>query len=264
MTVAAMHPVHDSVTMLRRRLLHLRRYPSLTAMLVGQPVLFLFLFVWVFGGTLGDGLGAPAGGRAEYLHFLVPGILVQAVASIAMGTAVSVAMDNKGGIIARFRTMAIAPSSVLTGHVLGALVQSALAVVVALSAAIAMGYRTDLGLVDAGAAIGLIALLSLALTWLTVAFGLAAKSVESASNAPMILVLLPFVGSGFVPTDSMPGALRVFAEHQPFTAIIDALRGTLDGATVGSDLALAAGWCIALIALGWWLAVRAYNDRRAG
>ena len=260
----ALHPVQDSLTMLRRRLLHLRRYPSLTGMLVGQPVLFLLLFVWVFGGTLGDGLGAPAGGREEYLHFLVPGILVMAVSSIAMGTAVSVAMDNKGGIIARFRTMAIAPSSVLTGHVLGALVQSALAVVVSLAVAFGMGYRTDAGLVDAIATIGLIALLALALTWLTVAFGLAAKSVESASNAPMLLVLLPFVGSGFVPTDSMPAGLRWFADHQPFTPIIDALRGLLDGAPDGGDLALAAGWCVALIAVGWWLAVRAYAEEQAG
>lgn len=263
-TTTEVRPVQDSMTMLRRRLLHLRRYPSLTGMLVGQPVLFLLLFVWVFGGTLGDGLGTAAGGRAEYLHFLVPGILVMAVASIAMGTAVSVAMDNKGGIIARFRTMAIAPSAVLTGHVLGALVQSALAVLVSIGVAVAMGYRTAAGAVDAVAAIGLVALLALALTWLTVAFGLAAKSVESASNAPMILVLLPFVGSGFVPTDSMPAGLRFFADHQPFTAIIDALRGTLDGATAGGDLALAVGWCAGLIALGWWLALRAYTREQAG
>lgn len=264
MTAASLHPVRDSMTMLRRRLLHLRRYPSLTGMLVGQPVLFLLLFVGVFGGTLGDGLGAPGGGRAEYLHFLVPGIVVMAVASIAMGTAVAVAMDNKGGIIARFRTMAIAPSSVLTGHVLGALVQSALAVVVSMGVAFAMGYRTDAGLIDAVATAGLIALLALALTWLTVAFGLAAKSVESASNGPMILVLLPFVGSGFVPTDSMPAGVRFFADHQPFTAVIDALRSLLDGAPDGSDLLTAGLWCAVLIAVGWWLALRAYARGQAG
>lgn len=259
----ATHPVQDSMTMLRRRLLHLRRYPSLTVMLVGQPILFLLLFVGVLGGTLGDGLGLPSGGRAEYLHFLVPGILVMAVASVAVGTAVSVAMDARGGIIARFRTMAIAPSSVLTGHVLGALVQSAIAVGLSLLVAAALGYRSDAGLADALEAALLLGLLALALTWLTVAFGLAAKSVESASNLPMVLMLLPFLGSGFVPTDSMPTGLRWFADHQPFTAAIDALRHLLDGSAAGSDLLAAAGWALGLTAVGWVLAVRTYAAERA-
>ena len=263
MTATTLHPVHDSMTMLRRRLLHLRRYPSLTVMLVGQPVLFLVLFVGVLGGTLGDGLGPGVGGRAQYLHFLVPGIIVMAVSSVAVGTAVSVAMDAKSGIIARFRTMAIAPSSVLTGHVLGALVQSAIAVVISTGVAVAMGYRPHAGVADGLVAIALVAMLALALTWLTVAFGLAAKTVESASNLPMLLVLLPFLGSGFVPTDSMPAGLRWFADHQPFTAVIDALRGLLDGRMRGSDLAVAASWCVALTAIGWALAVRTYAAERA-
>jgi ABC-2 type transport system permease protein len=263
MTTVLLHPVQDSKTMLRRRLLHLRRYPSLTIMLVGQPVLFLLLFVSVFGGTLGNGLGPAAGGRAEYLHFLVPGILVMAVSSVAMGTAVSVAMDHKGGIIARFRTMAIAPSAVLTGHVLGALIQSALAVAVSAAVAVALGYRPDAGAVDAVAVVLVLGLLALALTWLTVTFGLAAKSVESASNLPAILVLLPFLGSGFVPTDSMPTGLRWFADHQPFTAVIDALRSLLDGAADTSDVAVAVAWCVGLSALGWVLAVRTYGAERA-
>lgn len=255
----------DSMTMTRRRLLHLRRYPSLTLMLVGQPVLFLLLFVTVFGGTLGDGLGGGAvqGGRAEYLHFLVPGILVMAIASVAMGTAIAVAMDMKGGIVARFRTMAIAPSAVLTGHVLGALVQSAIAVIVSFGVAVAMGYRPDAGLADAVVIVALLGLLAFALTWLTVLFGLVAKSVESASNLPMILVLLPFIGSGFVPTDSMPAGLRWFAENQPFTAVIDALRSLLDGAAAGSDVVVALAWGIGLSALGWVVSVRTYGAERA-
>jgi ABC-2 type transport system permease protein len=263
MTATTLHTVQDSMTMLRRRLLHLRRYPTLTVMLVGQPALFLLLFAGVFGGTLGNGLGSVAGGRAEYLHFLVPGIVVMAVSTVAVGTAVAVAMDAKGGIIARFRTMAIAPSSVLTGHVLGALVQSALAVVVSVAVAVAMGYRPDAGPLDLLVTAGLIGLLALALTWLMVAFGLAAKSVESASNLPMLLMLMPFLGSGFVPTDSMPAGLRLFADHQPFTAVIDALRRLLDGAAPGSDLAVAAVWCVGLTVVGWGLAVRTYAAERA-
>jgi ABC-2 type transport system permease protein len=251
-------------------------------MLVGQPVLFLVLFVSVFGGTLGDGLpgagtenpaataanpaatAAIEGGRAGYLHFLVPGILVMAIASVALGTAVSMAMDNTSGIIARFRTMAIAPSSVLTGHVLGAMVQSAIAVVVSAAVAVAMGYRPDVGAVDMLVATAVLALLALALTWLTVYFGLAAKSVETASNTPMFLVILPFLGSGFVPTDSMPAGLRWFADHQPFTYAIDAVRGLLDGAGNGTDIGISIAWCVALTGLGWALAVRKYAAERTG
>ncbi len=262
MTATTPHPVQDSLTMLRRRLLHLRRYPSLTVMLVGQPILFLLLFVGVLGGTLGDGLGGAGGGRGEYLHFLVPGIIVMAVASVAVGTAVSVAMDAQSGIIARFRTMAIAPSSVLTGHVLGALVQSALAVVLSVLVAVAMGYRPDAGIAEALVVVALVAALAFALTWLTVAFGLAAKSVESASNLPMVLMLLPFLGSGFVPTADMPSGLRWFAEHQPFTAVIDALRALLDGSSSGSDLGVALAWCAGLTVVGWALAVRTYAAER--
>jgi ABC-2 type transport system permease protein len=261
---APLHPIADSMTMLRRRLLHLRRYPSLTIMLVGQPVLFLLLFVSVFGGTLGNGLNAGGGGRHEYLHFIVPGIFVIAVASVAVGTAVAVAMDMTGGIINRFRTMAIAPSAVLTGHVLGALAQSALAVGVSAIVAIAVGYRSDAGLADAAMAAVVLTMLALALTWLTVAFGLAAKSVESASNLPMVLVLLPFLGSGFVPTESMPAGLRFFAEHQPFTVVIDALRGLLDGAAAARDVVAALAWCAGLAVLGWRLSVRQYARERAG
>jgi ABC-2 type transport system permease protein len=167
------------------------------------------------------------------------------------------------GIISRFRTMAIAPSSILTGHVVGALVQSAMAIGVSAGLAVAMGYRPDLGLLDAIGAIGLLGALALALTWLTVAFGLAAKSVESASNLPMVLMLLPFLGSGFVPTDSMPGWLRAFADHQPFTAVIDALRGLLDGSAATGDLTAAWAWCAGLVAVGWWLAVRKFDADRA-
>jgi ABC-2 type transport system permease protein len=261
---ATAHPISDSMTMLRRRLLHLRRYPSLTIMLVGQPVLFLLLLVSVFGGTLGNGLGSGVGGRREYLHFIVPGILVIAVASVAVGTAVAVAMDMTGGIINRFRTMAIAPSAVLTGHVLGALSQSALAVAVSATVAFGVGYRSNAGLADAGTAALVLAMLALSLTWLTVAFGLASKSVESASNLPMVLVLLPFLGSGFVPTESMPAGLRWFAEHQPFTVVIDALRGLLDGAASSGDVAAALAWCAVLAVLGWRLSVRQYARERAG
>ncbi|WP_109506963.1 ABC transporter permease [Nocardioides speluncae] len=247
------YAVRDSVTMLRRNLLHWVRYPSLAIMLVAQPILFLLLFVYVFGGTMGAGLpGAPTGAdRTDYLEYITPGILIMAVASVALGTAISVAMDMTGGIIARFRTMDIAKVSVLTGHVLGAVLKSLVAVVVTLGFAVLLGYRSDASVGEWLAAFGLIVLLTFALTWLTVGMGLAADSVETASNTPMFLVLLPFISSGFVPTDEMPWGLRHFAENQPFTPMIDSLRALTSGHSPGNDLWLAIGWAVLIAALGY-------------
>ena len=251
----------DSTTMLRRNLKHAVRYPVLTLMVGGIPVVLLLLFVFVFGGTLGAGLGGVSGGRAEYMEFLTPGILVLAIASAAQGTAIAVAMDMNEGIIARFRTMSIARASVLTGHVVGAVVQTAIGLVFVVVVALLVGFRPDATVVEWLAATGLLVLVSFALSWLSVAMGLAAKTVEGASNLPMPLILLPFLGSGFVPTESMPPGLRWFAEYQPFTPIIDTLRGLLTGAAIGSSAVLAVAWCAA-IALGGYLWARSCYDRR--
>jgi len=258
---ALAYTLTDSTTMLRRNLKHAVRYPVLTLMVAGIPIVLLLLFVFVFGGTLGAGLGGITGGRAEYAEFLTPGILVLAVASAAQGTAITVAMDMNEGIIARFRTMSIARASVLTGHVVGAVVQTMIGLVPVVAVALLIGFRPDAGVVEWLAAIGLLVLTSFALSWLSVAMGLAAKSVESASNLPMPLILLPFLGSGFVPTGSMPAGLRWFAEYQPFTPIIDTLRGLLTGAAIGSSAVLAVGWC-AILALVGYVWGRARYDRR--
>jgi len=251
----------DTATMLRRRLRHLIRYPSLTISLIGLPVVFLLLFVYVFGGTLGAGLGGGSGGRAEYTDYLLPGILLFTICAAAQGTAISIAMDLNSGIIARFRTMAIARSSVLTGHVLGSTAQTLLGEVVVLGVAVAVGARPTAGPSDWLVAAGLVLLVTLALTWLSVALGLASKSVESASNAPQLLILLPFLSSGFVPTDSLPGWMSWFAEHQPFTPVIEALRHLLYGGPLGSDLAVAVGWCLAAGLLAWAWARTLYARR---
>ncbi len=253
--------VRDSVTMLRRNLLHWIRYPSLAIMLVAQPIAFLLLFVYVFGGTLGAGLpGVPGvGDRSDYLVFITPGILIMAVASVALGTAIEVALDMTGGIIARFRTMDIAKVSVLTGHVLGAVFKTLFAVAVTLACATLLGYRSDAGPVGWLMAIGLLVLMAFAMTWLTVGMGLAADSVETASNTPIFLVMLPFLSSGFVPTDSMPWGLRQFAEHQPFTSMIDSLRALTSGADAGSDLWLALGWCVLIAVVGYLWSRRLYT-----
>ncbi|MDG3014286.1 ABC transporter permease [Speluncibacter jeojiensis] len=258
-TTALARPGRDAATMLRRNLRRMIRYPSLTVMLVGMPVVFLLLFVYVFGGTLGAGLGTAADGatgRAAYVDFLAPAILVMTIASAVQGTSISVASDMTTGIIARFRTMAISRTAVLTGHVVGSVIQTLLAMAVVLAVALAVGFRPAAGIDGWLGAIGLLVAFTVSLTWLSVAFGLVAKSVETASNLPMILLLLPFLGSAFVPVDSMPTALRWFAEYQPFTPVIDTVRGLLvDRPVDGTTSVLAIAWCVA-IGVGGYLWAR--------
>lgn len=257
------YALRDSATMLRRRLVHMRRYPSMTVMLIGMPLVFLLLFVYVFGATLGTGIAGASGGRAAYLDYVMPGILAMTVASVAQGTAISVAMDMTGGVIARFRTMAIARVSVLTGHVAGALVQTALALAVVVGVALLLGFAPTAGPSQWLAAVGLLVVFTVALTWLTVALGLAAPNVETASNTPMLLVFLPFLGSGFVPTDSLPAGLRWFAEYQPFTPVIETLRGLLLGTPIDDEGVLAVGWSAVLALGGYAWAKSLYNRERS-
>lgn len=256
---ALSYAVTDSATMLRRQFRHMLRYPSLTLFLAGMPVVFLLLFVYVFGGTLGDGLGGPSGGRAEYVNYVTPGIVLLTVAGAATATAVSVATDMTEGIVARFRTMAIARVSVLTGHVLGSMLRTLLSMAIVVGAGLLIGFRPTAGPGEWVLAAGLLALVVLAITWLAVAFGLVAGNAETASNLPMPLLLLPFLGSGFVPTDSMPVGLRWFAEYQPFTPIIETLRGLLMGTPIGSSGIAAVGWCAGIALVGYLWARKLFN-----
>ena len=256
------YTLSDSRVMLRRNLKHQLRYPSLTVMLIGIPIVILLLFVYVFGGQLGAGLG-PHEGRSAYLNYVVPGLMLITVASAVQGTAIMVAMDMTGGIIDRFRTMAIARASVLTGHVLGSLIQTLLAVGVLIGVAFGLGFHSSAGPLHWLAAIGIVALFAFALIWLAVALGLAAKSVETASNSPMILLLLPFLGSGFVPTATMPTGLRQFAEYQPFTPVTDTARGLLTGGATDGHAIAAIAWSIGIAVVAYLWAIRLYNRRRA-
>jgi ABC-2 type transport system permease protein len=206
----------------------------------------------VFGGTLGAGLGGASGGRAEYVNYVAPAIILMTVTATVQGTAISIAMDMTEGIIARFRTMHIARVSVLTGHVLGSVIQAMLSLAIVIGVALLVGFRPAAGLGAWLATAGFLVVVTFALVWLSVALGQVSKSVETASNLPMPLVLLPFLGSGFVPTDSMPDGLRWFAEYQPFTPIIETLRGLLMDKPIGNNAWIALVWC-ALIALGGYL-----------
>ena len=257
--------VRDSRTMLRRDVRRLVRYPSMTLLLVGMPIVFLLLFVYVFGGQLGAGLGSSlAGGhtgRRGYLNYLTPGLLLVTVASAVQGTAIVVAMDMTSGIIDRFRTMAIARSAVLTGHVLAAMIQTLVSLAVVLGVALALGFRPTANPIRWLATIGVLALFALALVWLATALGLAAKSVETASNTPMFLALLPFLGSGFVPSSTMPAGLRQFARYQPFTPVTETVRGLLTGTHIGMNAAGAVAWSAGIALLSYLWAMRLYRSR---
>jgi len=264
---ALAYTVGDSTTMLRRNLRRLQRYPSLTLMLAGMPIVFLLLFVYVFGGQLSHGLSANLSGgrsgRAGYLNYVTPGILLVTVAAAVQGTAIVVAMDMTSGIIDRFRTMAIARSAVLTGHVLASLIQTLASIGVVLGVAVALGFRPDGGALASLAAIGLLALFAFALIWLATALGLAAKSVETASNTPMFLTFLPFLGSSFVPASSMPAGLRQFAHYQPFTPATETLRGLLTGTPIGANGIIALGWSVGIALASYLWARRLYANRRS-
>ena len=257
------HALVHARIMLRRSLRHMQRYPSLTLMVTLMPLVFLLLFVYVFGGTLGSGLGggsgAAHGGRSAYANYVAPAIILLAVAAAAQGTAIAVAQDMTEGIIARFRTMAVARSSVLTGHVVGATIQTLIGVVVVTAAAIAVGFRPHANAAEWLAAFGVVLLLTFAVTWLCVGLGLSAKSVETASNSPMFLILLPFLGSGFVPTASLPTAIRWFAEYEPFTPVNETLRGLLTGTKIGDNLVITIAWCVATAVLSYVWSRRLYE-----
>ncbi|MBV1936692.1 ABC transporter permease [Streptomyces sp. BV286] len=245
--------VRDSSTMLRRNLLHARRYPSLTLNLLLTPVMLLFLFVYVFGGVMSAGIGDGGADRSEYIAYLLPGILMMTIGGTTIGTAVSVSTDMSEGIIARFRTMAIHRGSVLVGHVLGSVLQCVMSVVLVGAVGLAIGFRsTDATVLEWLAAFGLLVLFALALTWIAVGMGLVSPNAEAASNNAMPLIFLPLISSTFVPIDAMPGWFQPVAEYQPFTPAIETLRGLLLGTEIGHNGWLAVVWCLALTALGYF------------
>jgi ABC-2 type transport system permease protein len=252
--------VRDSSTMLRRNLLHARRYPSLTLNLLLTPVMLLLLFVYIFGDAMSAGLGGGAD-RSDYIAYLVPGLLLMTIGSTTIGTAVSVSTDMTEGIIARFRTMAIHRGSVLIGHVIGSVLQCVMSVVLVGAVAVAIGFRsTDATVLEWVAAFGLVTLFALALTWIAVGMGLVSPSAEAASNNAMPLIFLPLISSTFVPLHSMPGWFQPIAEYQPFTPAIETLRGLLLGTPIGHNGWLAIAWCVGLAVLGYFWSASKFNS----
>ena len=248
--------VRDSATMTRRVLRHVLRYPVTLVVAVAVPVLLLLLFVGVFGA-----LKSSLGAHASYIDYVMPGIIAMTAGYGSSVTAQAVNRDSTEGIIARFRTMAISPTSMLNGYIVSALARTLVSAALVIAVSIGLGYRPTADVGRWLAAAGVIILLVLALTWLAVPFGLAAKTAEGLTGFVLIVQLLPFISSAFVPTGQMSGSVRWFAEHEPFTPVIDTLRGLLTGGPIGSNGITAVAWCAGLALAGYvWARVLSRRD----
>ena len=248
------HAFSDTAVMLGRSLRHIFRSMDTIITVTIMPIAFMLLFVYVFGGAIQTG-------TSNYVNYLLPGILLIAIASGISYTAFRLFGDVQGGLFERFHTMPITRSAVLWGHVLTSLVSNAISLLVIIVVALIMGFRSPAGILAWLAVAGILGLFTLALTWIAVIPGLTAKSVDGASAFSYPLIFLPFISSAFVPTETMPLAIRVFAENQPVTAIVDAIRSLLSNQEVGSNIWVALAWCLGIMIVAYIFAMRSYKRR---
>ncbi|MEV0949643.1 ABC transporter permease [Promicromonospora sp. NPDC050249] len=249
------HFFSDTGTLTRRSLTHILRSPDTIMTTALMPIGFMLMFVYVLGGAIDAGTGS-------YVNYLLPGILLMTVASGIAYTAFRLFLDMQGGIFERFQSMPIARSSVLWAHVLTSLVANLVSIAVVVLVALLMGFRSGADVLVAWLAVaGILVLFTLALTWLAVIPGLTAKTVDGASAFSYPLIFLPFISSAFVPTETMPGPVRWFAENQPVTSIVDTIRALLDQQPVASDIWVALGWCVGILVVTFYLAMAAYRRK---
>jgi ABC-2 type transport system permease protein len=256
METARKHFFSDMGVMLGRSLRHITRSMDTIITVTIIPIAMMLLFVYVLGGAIQTGTD-------NYVNYLLPGILLMAIASGISYTAFRLFMDMQRGIFERFHSMPIARSAALWGHVLTSLVSNAISVVVIILVALIMGFRSSAGILSWLAVAGILAFLTLALTWIAVIPGLTAKSVDGASAFSYPLIFLPFISSAFVPTVSMPPAVRVFAENQPVTSIVNAIRSLLSEQPVGNDIWIALSWCLGILIVAYIFAMRVYKRKTA-
>jgi ABC-2 type transport system permease protein len=248
------HFFGDTAVLTSRSLSHIMRSPDTIITTAIMPIAFMLMFVYVFGGAIETGTDS-------YVTYLLPGILLITVASGIAYTAYRLFLDLQGGIFERFQSMPIARSSVLWAHVLTSLVANIVSIAVVVLVALLMGFRSGAGVLAWLGVAGILALFTLALTWLAVIAGLSAKTVDGASAFSYPLIFLPFVSSAFVPTETMPGPVRWFAENQPVTSIVDTIRDLLAQQPVGTDIWVALGWCVGILAIAYVLATAAYRRK---
>ena len=244
----------DMGVMLGRSMRHIFRSMDTIITVTIMPIMFMLLFVYVFGGAIQSGTD-------HYVDYLLPGILLIAIASGISYTAYRLFMDMQRGIFERFHSMPIARSAALWGHVLTSLVSNAISVIVIILIALIMGFRSSAGILSWLAVAGILALFTLALTWIAAIAGLSATSVDGVSAFSYPLIFLPFISSAFVPTASMPGPVRAFAENQPVTSIVDAIRSLLAGQPVGNNIWIALAWCVGVTLVAYVFAMRAYKKQ---
>lgn len=244
----------DMIVMLSRSMRHIFRSMDTIITVTLMPIAFMLLFTYVFGGAIQTGTD-------NYVNYLLPGILLMAIASGIAYTAFRLFMDMQRGIFERFHSMPIARSTVLWGHVLTSLVSNAISVIVIILVALVMGFRSSAGVLPWLAVAGILALFTLALTWIAAIAGLRAKSVDGASAFSYPLLFLPFISSAFVPTESMPPVVRAFAESQPVTAIVNAIRALLSNQPAGNDIWTALAWCLGIMIVAYIFAMKAYTKR---
>ncbi len=247
-----MKGLRDTIILFGRSMHHIQRSPDTIVTVAVLPIAMLLLFVYVFGGAIDAGTD-------NYVNYLLPGILLIAIASGIAYTAVRLFGDTQKGIVARLHSMPVTRSSVLWAHVLTSLVSNAISMAIIVLVALLMGFRSSANLTAWLAVAGILALFTLALTWLAVIPGLTAKSIDGASAFSYPLIFLPFISSAFVPTDTMPTPVRVFAENQPVTAIVDTLRSLFGGRPVGTDIWTALAWCTGVAFVAYFFATRAYK-----
>ncbi len=247
-----MKELRDTIILFKRSMKHIQRSPDTIITVAIMPILFMLLFVYVFGGAIDAGTD-------NYVTYMLPGILLIAIASGISYTAVRIFTDTQKGIVTRFHSMPVARSSVLWGHVLTSLVSNAISLAIIIAVALLMGFRSSASILDWLAVVGILALFTLALTWLAVIPGLTAKTIDGAAAFSYPLIFLPFISSAFVPTSTMPAPVRAFAENQPVTAIVESIRALLAGQPVGTDIWVALAWCIGIGIVAYFFAVRAYR-----
>lgn len=248
----------NNTSVLTGRLMkHILRSPDTIITVALTPIAMMLMFVYVFGGAVKMSMGADV----NYINYQLPGILLMAIASGIAYTAFRLFMDMQKGLFSRFNSMPISRSSVLWSHVLTSLVSNMLTVVIIILVALIMGFRSSAGILNWIAAAGILALYTLALTWIAVIPGLTAKSMEGASSFSYPLLFLPFLSSAFVPTETMPTVVRVFAENQPVTSIVESIRSLLNSEPVGNDIWIALAWCVGIMVVAYLFAMKAYRRR---
>ncbi len=248
--------LNDLSVMVVRSLRHVFRSMDTIITVAITPIAMMLLFVYVFGGAIHTGMD-------NYVNYLLPGILLIAIASGVAYTSYRLFLDMQRGIFERFHSMPIARSAALWGHVITSLVSNAISLVVIILVAILIGFRSSASVMSWLAIVGILTIFTLALTWMAIIAGLSAKTVDGAGGFSYPLIFLPFISSAFVPTESMPTAVRMFAENQPVTSIVEVIRSLLIGAPVGNEVWVAIAWCIGLTVVSYAIAMIVYRKKFA-